>query len=56
MNAAQRPRTGGESVVVTNAQNGKSVTFGIEDLCSGCAANGIDLSVAAFDAIGAETS
>ncbi|KAG8876715.1 hypothetical protein FRB98_007087 [Tulasnella sp. 332] len=54
MNAAQYPGTCGESVVVTNTQNGKFVTIRIEDLCPGCAANSLDLSVAGFGAIGAE--
>ncbi|KAG8978260.1 hypothetical protein FRB94_014117 [Tulasnella sp. JGI-2019a] len=56
MNSAQYPGTCGKSIVVTNTANGKSVTAVVEDLCPGCAANSVDLSVGAFTAIGDEAT
>ncbi|KZV72795.1 hypothetical protein PENSPDRAFT_683371 [Peniophora sp. CONT] len=46
----------GRQVRVTNTQNGKSVVATVEDRCPGCQGNpnSLDLSQAAFDAIGDE--
>jgi len=42
----------GKQVVITNTQNGKTVTVTVADDCPTCNSSGsIDLSVAAFDAI-----
>jgi hypothetical protein len=46
----------GKQVTITNTQNQKSVTVTVADECPTCEnGNSIDLSVAAFDAIGSES-
>ncbi|KAM0787957.1 hypothetical protein ACM66B_006161 [Microbotryomycetes sp. NB124-2] len=44
----------GQTVKITNTANGKSVDATVADLCPGCGWGDLDLSVAAFDAIGAQ--
>ncbi|VDB83042.1 unnamed protein product [Peniophora sp. CBMAI 1063] len=47
----------GKKVEIINTANGKSVEATVQDTCPGCAnANSLDLSVAAFDAIGDEAT
>ncbi|KAK4052103.1 hypothetical protein OIV83_002397 [Microbotryomycetes sp. JL201] len=46
----------GQTVHITNTANGKSVDATVADLCPGCSWGDLDLSVAAFDAIGAQES
>jgi rare lipoprotein A (peptidoglycan hydrolase) len=46
----------GKQVVITNTQNGKTVTVTVADDCPTCSGgNSIDLSVAAFKAIADES-
>ena len=46
----------GKQVIITNTQNGKTVTVTVADDCPTCQNdNSIDLSVAAFDAIANES-
>ncbi|VDB89352.1 unnamed protein product [Peniophora sp. CBMAI 1063] len=47
----------GQSVTVTNLNNGRVVTASIADQCPGCAnANSLDLSIGAWEAIGESTA
>ncbi|ORY74995.1 RlpA-like double-psi beta-barrel-protein domain-containing protein-containing protein [Leucosporidium creatinivorum] len=46
----------GKYVQVTNTANGKSVKAMVADTCPGCAYGSLDLSVGAFDQIGAQDS
>lgn len=46
----------GKKVIITNTQNGKTVTVTVADDCPTCdGENSIDLSVAAFNAIANES-
>ena len=47
----------GRSVSITNTANGRQVAATVADMCPGCkSAQSLDLSKAAFDAIGDEAS
>lgn len=53
MNSAQYDSSKcGQMVHVTNTANGQSVSAKIADLCPGCGSGSLDLSTAAFQAIG----
>jgi expansin (peptidoglycan-binding protein) len=42
----------GQSVTVTNQNNGQSITATVADLCPGCGGTSLDLSTGAFQALG----
>lgn len=42
----------GQSVTVTNQNNGQSITATVADMCPGCGGTSLDLSTGAFQALG----